>query len=115
MTNPDLDPEWRRAQGVSFITNLVLDHYSNRKPFRYPFIILDNQSEIAYASPGITNIAGYEPKLGDELVGDDNKIYRVERIIEDKQVVQLRCTTQPTVIFVAKRDLYNYFVGRAGE
>ncbi len=62
-----------------------------------------------------STVAGYEPKVGDELVADDSKVYRVERIIEDQQVVQLRCTTQPTVIYVAKKDLYNYFVGRSGE
>lgn len=47
---------------MSFIKDQALDHYSNRKPFRYPFIILDSQSEIAYASPGITSITGYDPK-----------------------------------------------------
>ncbi len=60
-----------------------------------------------------STIAGYEPKVGDELVGDDRKTYRVERIISDSGVIQLRCTTQPTVIYVAKKDFYNYFVGRA--
>lgn len=59
-----------------------------------------------------STIAGYEPKIGDELVGDDRKTYRVERIMTDG-IVQLRCTSQPTVVYVAKKDLYNYFVGRA--
>lgn len=63
-----------------------------------------------------STVAGYEPKVGDELVGDDGRVYRVERIIaEGEGVVQLRCTTQPTLMYVAKKDLYNYFVGRAGE
>lgn len=62
----------------------------------------------------VTNtVAGYEPKVGDELVGDDRKTYRVERIIKDSGVVQLRCTSQPTVIYVAKKDLHNYFIGRS--
>jgi hypothetical protein len=60
-----------------------------------------------------STIAGYEPKVGDELVGDDRKIYRVERIITESGIVQLRCIGQPTTIYVAKKDLYNYFVGRS--
>jgi hypothetical protein len=62
-----------------------------------------------------SSVTGYEPKVGDELVGDDSRTYRVVRIIKDSQVVELRCTTQPTILYVAKKDLYNYFVGRAGE
>jgi hypothetical protein len=62
----------------------------------------------------VTNtIANYEPHVGDELVGDDRKTWRVERIIKEGDIVQLRCTSQPTVMYVAKKDLYNYFVGRA--
>jgi len=65
----------------------------------------------------VTNtIANYEPHVGDELVGDDRKTWRVERIIkETDDVVELRCTSQPTVMYVAKKDLYNYFVGRASQ
>lgn len=62
----------------------------------------------------VTNtVAGYEPQVGDELVGDDRKTWRVERIIKDGGVVQLRCTSQPTVIYVAKKDLHNFFIGRS--
>jgi hypothetical protein len=60
-----------------------------------------------------STVAGYEPKVGDELVGDDRKTWRVERIIKDAGIVQLRCTSQPTVMYVAKKDLHNYFVGKA--
>ncbi|HEV7919430.1 MAG TPA: hypothetical protein VGR02_01430, partial [Thermoanaerobaculia bacterium] len=62
-----------------------------------------------------SSVANYEPKLGDELVGDDEKTYRVERIIEDSGVVLLRCLTQPTTIYVAKKDLYNYFIGARAQ
>jgi hypothetical protein len=62
-----------------------------------------------------STVAGYEPQIGDELVGDDNRTYRVARIIKESGVVELRCTTQPTIMYVAKKDLYNYFVGRAVE
>lgn len=58
-----------------------------------------------------SSVAGYEPKIGDQLVGDDRRTYRVERIIKDGDIVVLHCTSQPTLLYVAKKDLYNYFVG----
>ncbi|HUJ13899.1 MAG TPA: hypothetical protein VL284_08945 [Thermoanaerobaculia bacterium] len=62
----------------------------------------------------VTNsIAGYVPKEGDELVGDDRKVYRVVRVM-DKSIVELRCLNQPTTIYVAVKDLYNYFIGTTG-
>ena len=60
-----------------------------------------------------STIAGYEPKVGDELIGDDRKTYRVERLMKDG-TVQLHCVGQPTIIYVDKKDLYNYFVGARG-
>lgn len=63
---------------------------------------------------GITNsIAGYVPAVGDRLVADDQKVFRVSRIIEDR-IVELKCVNQPTTIYVQVKDLYNYFIGRAG-
>jgi hypothetical protein len=59
-----------------------------------------------------SSIAGYEPHVGDELVGDDRKTWRVDRVIAEANIVELHCIGQPTVIFVAKKDLYNYFVGK---
>lgn len=57
-----------------------------------------------------SSIAGYEPRPGDELVADDHKIYRVARVFD--LVVELRCLTVPTTIFVAKKDLSQYFIGK---
>jgi len=62
-----------------------------------------------------STLPNYEPQVGDELVGDDRKTWRVERIMKEGDIVQLRCTSQPTVMYVAKKDLYNYFVGRSGK
>lgn len=62
-----------------------------------------------------STLPNYEPKVGDELVADDRKTWRVERIITNGDIVQLRCTSQPTVMYVSKKDLYNYFVGRSGN
>ncbi|MGZ8867259.1 MAG: hypothetical protein ACXW2P_02870, partial [Thermoanaerobaculia bacterium] len=62
-----------------------------------------------------STVANYDPKVGDKLVADDRKIWRVARIIEENGIVELRCTTAPTIMYVAKKDLYNYFVGRPAE
>lgn len=62
----------------------------------------------------VTNtVADYMPKPGDHLVADDRKVYIVQRVI-DGQIVELRCTSQPTTMYVAVKDLYNYFVGTTG-
>jgi hypothetical protein len=62
----------------------------------------------------VTNtVAGYMPKEGDELVGDDRKVYRVMRVTPS-QIVELRCESAPKTIFVAVKDLYNYFIGTTG-
>ena len=63
---------------------------------------------------GVTNtVAGYMPKEGDHLVGDDRKVYRVMRVMNDS-IVELRCLSQPTTIYVEVKDLYNYFIGTTG-
>lgn len=62
-----------------------------------------------------STLPNYEPQVGDELVADDRKTWRVERIITNGDIVELHCTSQPTVMYVAKKDLYNYFVGRSGN
>jgi hypothetical protein len=62
---------------------------------------------------GVTNtVAGYMPKPGDQLVGDDRKVYRVMRVMDN--IVELRCMSQPTTMYVAVKDLYNYFIGTTG-
>ena len=62
----------------------------------------------------VTNtIADYDPHVGDELVGDDRKTWRVERVT--KNIVQLHCVDQPTIIYVDRKDLYNYFVGKRAD
>jgi hypothetical protein len=61
---------------------------------------------------GVTStVAGYEPQPGDELVADDEKTYRVVRVVNPPGVVELRCLDAPTTIYVAKKDLNLYFVG----
>ncbi|MEA2165186.1 MAG: hypothetical protein QOK37_3313 [Thermoanaerobaculia bacterium] len=67
-----------------------------------------------YQDRGVTNsVAGYMPKVGDQLVGDDRKVYKVVRVVSEK-IVELRCLSQPTTIYVDVKDLYNYFIGTPG-
>jgi hypothetical protein len=58
-----------------------------------------------------SSVAGYEPQAGDELVADDQKVYRVVRVVEPSGVVELKCLTAPTTMYIAKKDLSQYFVG----
>lgn len=62
-----------------------------------------------------SSVAGYEPQAGDELVADDQKVYRVMRVVDGADVVELKCLDAPTTIYVAKKDLHLYFVGRKSE
>jgi hypothetical protein len=58
-----------------------------------------------------SSLARYEPKPGDELVADDQKVYRVVRIVDPPGVVELKCLSAPTTMYVARKDLKEYFVG----
>lgn len=58
-----------------------------------------------------SSLAGYIPRPGDELVADDQKVYRVMRIVEPSGVVELKCLSAPTTIYIAQKDLKEYFVG----
>lgn len=58
-----------------------------------------------------STVANYDPKVGDELVGEDRKVYRVARLVPGSEIVELRCTSTPTIMYVSRHDLYNYFVG----
>ena len=62
-----------------------------------------------------TSIAGYVPKIGDELVADDHKVYRVQRIVDGAGVVELKCLDAPTTIYVVKKDLHLYFIGTKAQ
>jgi hypothetical protein len=56
-----------------------------------------------------SSVANYEPKVGDRLVSDDQQTYEVTRVVGN--VVQLRSLKQPLSLWVAKKELYNYFIG----
>ena len=75
---------------------------------------LEDLLRALYEDRAVTNtVAGYKPKAGDELVGDDRRIYRIERVVDDR-LVELRCLSQPMRLYVAAKDLYLYFIGTPG-
>jgi hypothetical protein len=75
---------------------------------------LQDLLRVIYQDRGVTNsVAGYMPKAGDQLVGDDKKVYKVVQVMNEK-IVELRCMSQPTTIYVDVKDLYNYFIGTPG-
>ena len=59
----------------------------------------------------VTNsMAGYQPQAGDELVSDDHNVYKVTRVFD--LVVELKCLTAPTTMYIATKDLHQYFIGK---
>lgn len=102
-----------RVYGKSEVVERVFDPSGSRpRPLQDAVAPLEDLLRAISEDRTVTStVAGYEPKAGDELVGDDRKVWRVERVLKDG-TVQLRCISQPTVVFVAKKDLYNYFVGK---
>jgi hypothetical protein len=62
-----------------------------------------------------STVADYAPKEGDELVADDQRVFRVVRVTEPGGVVELKCLTDPTSMYVARKDLSQYFVGRRAD
>lgn len=59
----------------------------------------------------VTNpVAGYGASVGDVLLGDDQKSYRVIGILQQGDLLELQSLTEPVRRFVAKKDLHLYFV-----
>lgn len=60
----------------------------------------------------VTNtVTGYIPKVGDRLVTDDQKTYRVTRVVQNGKYVELVSLSDPTRMFIASEDLHNHFIG----
>lgn len=75
---------------------------------------LEDLLRAIYEDRAVTNtVANYMAKVGDQLVGDDQKVYRVARVVGD-HLVELQCLSQPTRIYVEMKDLYLYFIGTPG-
>lgn len=85
------------------------------KPLADLVLPLDDLLRAITEDRTVTNsVAKYEPKVGDRLVGDDQKVYRIDRVKGEGEdaVVLLHCEGQPTSMYIAKKDLANYFIGR---
>src|SRR5436190_19640847 len=75
---------------------------------------LEDLLRAIYEDRAVTNsVANYQAQVGDQLVGDDQKVYRVARIA-DGHIVELQCLSQPTRLYVEMKDLYLYFIGTPG-
>lgn len=60
----------------------------------------------------VTNpITDWVPAVGEVLVADDQKTYRVVRLMQHGEVLEMVSTTEPLRRFVAKKDLHLYFIG----
>ncbi|MCU1230625.1 MAG: hypothetical protein JWO97_3509 [Acidobacteria bacterium] len=85
------------------------------KPLADLVLPLDDLLRAITEDRTVTNsVAKYEPRVGDRLVGDDQKIYRIDRVKGEGEdaVVLLHCEGQPTSMYIAKKDLANYFIGK---
>lgn len=58
----------------------------------------------------VTNpIVGYKASIGDVLIGDDQKSYKVVRILQQGALLELESASEPVRRFVAVKDLHLYF------
>src|SRR5712691_2616749 len=95
-------------EGLEYVERTFDPEGARPKPLHDAVMPLEDLLRAISEDRAVTNsVSGYEPRIGDELVADDRKTWRVERIMQNGDIVQLRCTSQPTVIYVAKKDLYN--------
>lgn len=76
-------------------------------------IIMDDLLRALAEDREVSNpLTGYRPSLGDVLVADDQKSYRVTKLIDEGAILELTCTTEPLKMYVSSKDLYNYFIGK---
>ncbi len=58
----------------------------------------------------VTNpMIAYRPRLGDRLIGDDQKLYQVVSIKNEGTLLELRSTKDPITIYVSTQDVYTNF------
>jgi len=74
-------------------------------------ILQDLMRAIAQDREVTNSVTGYFPKAGDLLVADTQKTYEVVRVFNDGAMVELKCIGEPTRMFVAVKDMNQYFIG----
>lgn len=60
----------------------------------------------------VTNpMSVYTPRIGDQIVGDDKRSYRVSGIYNAGEIIELTCLSLPMRMYVSAKDLHNLFIG----
>lgn len=64
----------------------------------------------------VTNpMTTYKPVVGDRLLADNKKTYIVRRIGNEGEFIEVDCLQEPVKMFVAVKDLHNYFIASLGQ
>jgi len=72
--------------------------------------VLDDLVRILSEDREVTNpMIAYRPRLGDKLIGEDQKLYEVTSIKNEGTLLELRSTKDPITIFIATKDVYTSF------
>lgn len=74
--------------------------------------VLQDMIRVLAEDREITNpISTYDPKVGEFLLTDDRKMWKITRLIDGGDVLELVATDDPLRRYVQKKDLYLYFIG----
>lgn len=72
--------------------------------------VLDDLVRILAEDREVTNpMIVYKPRLGDKLIGEDQKLYKVTGIRNEGTLLELTSTKEPITIFVATKDVFTHF------
>lgn len=72
--------------------------------------VLDDLVRILSEDREVTNpMIAYRPRLGDRLIGEDQKLYQVISIKNEGTLLELRSTKDPITIYVSTQDVYTNF------
>ncbi|MBI2213321.1 MAG: hypothetical protein HYU52_06715 [Acidobacteria bacterium] len=72
--------------------------------------VLDDLVRILAEDREVTNpMIVYKPRLGDKLIGEDQKLYKVTAIKNEGTLLELTSTKEPITIFVATKDVFTHF------
>jgi hypothetical protein len=72
--------------------------------------VLDDLIRILAEDREVTNpMIAYTPRLGDKLIGEDQKLYKVTGIRNEGSLLELTSTKDPVTIYVATKDVFTFF------
>lgn len=74
-------------------------------------LMQDLLNAIAQDREVTSSLTNYVPRIGDRLVGEDQKTYVVTAVYPDEQTVELTRADQPLRMYVASKDLNKFMVG----